>query len=108
MINGWPLRSSHRHKRRVPGEPPFDVLQPLERGPAIGIHVGQDVSGRGEPRGFPRHHEPRVRLVQHADARNTARQGACLIGARVVDNDDLVWRPGLRQQGMQALVDPTF
>ena len=88
--------------RCVAGEMPIDPLEPGQRRPAVGIQIHQDVARGRQPPGFARDDQAFARLVDDTDVRNLLRHGARLIGARIVDDEDLIRRPRLGQQGMQT------
>ena len=55
-------------QRRPLEEPALDLLEPLERRPAVGVDVDQDVARRGPPSRLTRHHQAAPRLVHHTHA----------------------------------------
>src|SRR5579871_853766 len=83
-------------------ELPLDELHPPQRRSAVRVDVRQDVASRGAPRRLARDDEPLARLADDGHAWHAAGNVARRVEAGVVDDDDFVGRPRLRQQGMQT------
>ena len=96
------IRSGDRQRRPRAGELRFDPFEPRDRRAAVGVHVGDDVGARRKPRRFARDDQPFRRFLEHANPRNRARHLARRVGAGVVDDQDLVGRPRLRAQRIEA------
>jgi hypothetical protein len=83
-------------------KPPLDALQPENGRAAVSVDIRDDVCPRGVTRSFARHHKTFRGFVHHADARHGTRHGARLIGARIVDDQNVVGRPRLGQKRIQT------
>ncbi len=93
-----PIRAGDTDQPFARSEPPLDMLEPLKRHAAVGVHVREDVTGRKPPRRFPRDDEAFSRLFDDANARNRPRSSPGAVGAGVVDDDDFVRGSGLGEK----------
>ena len=72
----------------------------------VGVEEHQQVAGRGGGAGVARLRRPLGRAGEHPDGRPEALgDGAAVVGRAVVDDDDLVGRPGLVQRRAQRLAE---
>ena len=72
---------------------------PRQRRPAIGVEINQNLArGMAAPR-LARDHQAFARLVYHLDVRDRRRHERCLIGACIVDDQNLIGDPARARNG---------
>lgn len=90
-----------RAERRVGVEAVCEALDPIGRGPRVGVEPADDVAGRGIESARCRA-ENTVFGLDHGDGAMGRGDGLRVVGRSVVDDDHLVGGAGLRCQIGQA------
>jgi hypothetical protein len=84
----------------MPIETALDSFYPLKRRPAVRIEIRENVARRGTAASLASNDQPFRWLIDHTDTRDPGRYSAGVIRARVVDDNDFVWKSTLTEKGM--------